>query len=154
MFKSIYDNKLNTGEDWVMADFVTNKTAIVKEISMNPEIALNDLVLYDVNKKITQIVKKGSRTVYFEYQISQVTFNLFVPHPEFYKISNYFKDNEIESVEFKTGLGGLSVPLNMPEEDFEIIFFNCPVMCSIIEVTEQTEGDDVKDQDNEFDDEE
>ncbi len=148
MLKATYEDKLNTGEDWVNAEFITNKTAIIKEISMNPEISFNDLVLYDSNKKITQIVKKGSRTVYFEY-----TFNIFSLHPGINEINDYFKKNEIDCKEFKPGIGGLSVPLNISEEDFEIIFFNCPMYCSIIEVTEQAEEDDVKDHDNEFDDE-
>ncbi len=128
--------KLNTGEDWVPVEYITKRTAIVKGISLNIEIGLGDMVLYDNNKRITQVVKKETNTVYinFKQHVYQAQ--------TFKKIKKYFNDQGLEVEELAHETAGIAIPTSLLPEDFEIIFYNCPVDCSLIKVDEYQDTDD------------
>lgn len=128
--------KLNTGEDWVPAEYITKRTAIVKGISLNPEIGLGDMVLYDSNKRITQVVKKETNTVYINFK------QHVYQGQTFEKIEKYFNDHGLQVEELAHETAGIAVPTSLLQEDFETIFYNCPVDCSLIKVDEYQDTDD------------
>ncbi|TXI85138.1 MAG: hypothetical protein E6Q38_00905 [Crocinitomicaceae bacterium] len=146
---TITETKLNTGADWVLAEILSIRTAQIKGISRNYEIGYDDLVLFDpIKKKITQVVKKSSNTLYINFQ----------ENPENYKkIKNYFAENNIRVESIFFGVAGLGIPIKVSEEDFEIIFHNCPIECDLILEDEtkpesRIDDDDNDDEDDEFDD--
>ncbi len=134
-------SKLNTGADWIDVEILSNKTAIVKDISLNYEIGYGDLVLYDYDKKITQVVKKNSNTVYIKYFAKTQSFN---------RLEEYFlKENIIVRKFLIDGLdaclAGLAIPVEIADDDFQIIIHNTPIECELL--TDER----VKLQDDEFD---
>jgi len=137
------DIKLNTGIDWVSAEALSIRTAIVKGISRNYEIGFDDLVLFDpVKKRITQVIKKNSNTLYVSFKENAESYR---------KINNYFGENDIRVESIIFGIAGLGIPVGISDEDFQIIFHNCPVDCEIIvESDNETKGVD-EDEDDDFD---
>ena len=135
--------KLSTGLDWVSAEILSKRTAIVKGISQNYEIGYDDLVLFDpVTNKITQVIKKNSNTVYVKFLTNWSNFG---------KMDAYFSKHNIQIENLMLGIAGLAIPVDISDEDFQIIFYNCPVDCELI--TENfNESQDIDDEEDEDDD--
>lgn len=134
--------KLSTGQDWVSAAILSKRTAIVKGISQNYEIGYDDLVLFDpVTNKITQVIKKNSNTVYVKFQQDWRNFG---------KMDAYFSKNNIRIESLIPGIAGLAIPVDISDEDFQIIFHNCPVSCELL-TEEDNKVQDI-DEDDEDDD--
>lgn len=115
--------RLHTGADFVEAEIITKRTAIIKGLSMNYEIGYNDLVLYDENNKITQVVSKKTNTIFATYCTKQDKFKVLEDH---------FTKNDIKVFDLLNGFIGLGIPISISEEDFQITFYSCPVECSLV----------------------
>lgn len=128
-------DKLHTGEDWILADIINKRTAIIAGISLNTEIGYGDMVIYDEDKKITQVVKKSTNTVYASHSI-------WIPVK---KIKDYFIKENIIVEQKEEGIIALAVPIDMEDEDFQIVFYNCPIECVIL--LDENEGDTPEEED-------
>lgn len=134
-----------SGEDWVLGEKLSNRTAILKNISLNIEYSIGDLVLFDVsNNEIQQVIKKERKGYYLEYQInvfrqkSDSKFNSLKKHFDFY---------EIPILNYKSGLAVISIPEHMSEEEIQRILDTSPVECQIIVSGEDDCEDDDDDED-------
>lgn len=123
------DEKLNTGEDWVPAELLTNRTAIIKGISLNAEICFGDLVLYNYNKQVTQVIKKNSNTICFHYRFKPMSLN----DTTYVELEKYFLQHGLRTEQIAIGAAVMSIPLNIPEEKLDNIFLNAPIECWLIE---------------------
>jgi hypothetical protein len=132
---------LNTGYDWVLAEITSKRTAIIKGISQNYEIGYDDIVIFDPETdEITQVIKKKNNTVFIKFEENKVNFS---------KIDMYFAKNNIHTESLMFGLAGLAIPVNISEEDFQIILYNCPVTCELLREEEcEIESDDDEEDDN------
>lgn len=118
------ETKLNTGADWVLSEILSNRTAKVKGISRNYEIGYDDLVLFDpVKKRITQVIKKSSNTLYINFKETAESYR---------KLNTYFAEHDIKVESIMFGIAGLGIPVGIGDEDFQIIFYNCPIDCEMI----------------------
>lgn len=123
--------KLNTGIDWVNAEITTERTAIIKGISQNYEIGLDDLVLYDNKKRVTQIIKKNTNTIFARYLQKINALEIVTKH---------FNAHDIKIESPYSGIIGLAIPVSLEEEDFEIIFNTCPIACEFL-ISEKSENE-------------
>ncbi len=140
--------KLFTGQDYVFAEILSKRTAIIKSISLNYEFGLNDLVLFDPNNmQVMQVVKKNSNTVYVKF--NEGGFGLIKQNLSFEKLKNYFFHEQIQSESLMCGVAGLSIPINLSDEDFEIILHNCPVNCELI-TQEDGGSESIEEDEDEF----
>ena len=120
--------KLHIPGESFWAERLTENTARVENILLDFSIGLNDIVLFNQENEVLEVIQKNSKSVMLKYANEPDTVR-----ENYAKIYEYCKGHRIGGEGMFAGEALLSLPIELSDIEFEIIASKCPVEIEIVE---------------------
>lgn len=120
--------KLHIPGESFWAERLTENTARVENILLDFSIGLNDIVLFNQENEVLEVIQKNSKSAMLKYANEPDTVR-----ENYAKIYEYFKGHRIGCEGMFAGEALLSLPIELSDIEFEIIASKCPVEIEIVE---------------------
>lgn len=124
-------------DEVIMAEAITSNTAIIKSLSLYPEYSYDDMVLYNSDQEVTQLIKKVSITKYIQHN------NILSLSKSFKEIKEYFSPHCLYIQHCESGVIAIAfLESTFSESRFQNLLKKCPISCFALTVDESDEPDE------------